>query len=305
MPGGLARVGVLGPGIMGGPMARNVAGAGHEVAVWARRPEAAEALSGERITAVGTPREVAACSDVVLVMLPDLPQLDVLLDGPDGLWSGVRDDLVVVIASTVSPAGVRSFAQRTAAASGGRVRVVDAPVSGGETKAVDGTLSIMVGGSDADVARAWPVLAACGTPTHLGSLGAGQVVKACNQLIVAAEVAALAEASLLARDAGIDLATLFDVLSRGLASSAVLDQKREKLTLGDYTVSGPAKFMAKDLRFALEAAASSRTPMPLATFLRGRYEGLNEAGLGDFDIAVMQRYIDEFAAGNGRDPEEE
>ena len=288
-----ARVGILGPGIMGGPMAANIARAGHDVTVWARRPEAAAALAGERIVAAATPAEVGASSEVVISMLPDLPYLEPLLNGPDGLWAGLTKDLVLVISSTVSPAGVRAFAQTTAEASGGRVAVVDAPVSGGEAKAVDGTLSLMVGGADADVARAWPVLSACGTPTHLGPLGAGQVAKACNQLIVGAEVAALAEASLLARDAGIDLATLFDVLSRGLASSAVLDQKREKLAGFDYTVSGPAKFMAKDLRFALEAAQASGTPMPLSSFLRGQYEGLNAAGLGDFDIAVMQRYIDQ------------
>lgn len=287
------RVGILGPGIMGGPMAANIARAGHPVAVWARRPEAASAIAGGPVSAVATPRELAAASDVVVSMLPDLPHLEDLVDGPDGLFAGVRHDVVLVVSSTVSPAGVRVFADRARAASGGRCRVVDAPVSGGEAKALDGTLSLMVGGTDADVTAVWPVLSACGTPTHLGPLGAGQVAKACNQLIVGAEVAALAEASLLARDAGIDLATLFDVLSRGLASSAVLDQKRDKLTTGDYTVSGPARFMAKDLRFALEAAAASGTPMPVATYLRGLYEDLNAAGLGDLDIAVMQRYIDQ------------
>lgn len=291
-PRDLARVGIVGPGIMGGPMAANIARAGHPVTVWARRPEAALALEGDGVRAVATPREVVAASDVVIAMLPDLPPLEALLDGPDGLWAGADHDLVLVVSSTVSPAGVRVFAERALEATGGRVHVVDAPVSGGEIKAIDGTLSLMVGGSDADVARALPVLAACGTPTHLGPLGAGEVAKACNQLIVGAEMAALAEASLLARDAGIDLSTLFDVLGRGLAASAVLDQKRDKLTTGDYTVSGPAKFMAKDLRFALEAAGDV-TPMPLATWLRGQYEGLNAAGLGDLDLAVIQRYIDE------------
>lgn len=295
MPAGSspARVGIVGPGIMGGPMAAHIARAGHPVAVWARRPEASAALAGEGITPAATPAQVAASSDIIVVMLPDLPQLEALLEGPDGLWAGVEDDLLLVISSTVSPAGVRVFAEAAAAASGGRVRVVDAPVSGGELKAVEGSLSIMVGGADADVARAWPVLSACGTPTHLGPLGAGQVAKACNQLIVGAEVAALAEASLLARDAGIDVGTLFDVLGRGLAASAVLDQKRDRLTTGDHTVSGPAKFMAKDLRFVMEAAASSGTPVPLATHLRSMYEALNAAGLGDLDISVMQRHIDE------------
>ena len=128
---------------------------------------------------------------------------------------------------------------------------------------------------------------------HLGPLGAGEVAKACNQLIVGAEVAALSEASLLARDAGIDLTQLFDALSGGLAASRVLDQKRDKLTNAEYSASGPAKFMAKDLRFAAEAGAKTDTPTPLTAFLRTLYDGLNAAGLGDADIAVMQRYIDE------------
>lgn len=293
MTAGVTRVGILGPGIMGGPMAANIARAGYPVSVWARRPEAAAVLVEGGVAVAATPAALAAASDVLIVMLPDLPYLEPLLAGPDGLWAGSTADLVLVISSTVSPAGVRAFAEQAATATDGRVRVIDAPVSGGELKAIDGTLSLMVGGADADVARAWPVLTACGTPTHLGPIGAGQVAKACNQLIVGAEVAALSEASLLARDAGIDLPTLFDVLSRGLAASAVLDQKRDKLARFDYTVSGPAKFMAKDLRFALEAAGASGTPMPTTTFLRGLYEGLNAAGLGDLDIAAMQRYIDE------------
>ena len=249
-------------------------------------------MSGDGVAAVATPADLARSCDVIIVMLPDLPQLEALLDGPDGLWAGLDGDVVLVISSTVSPAGVRAFAQVASEASDGRVRVVDAPVSGGEIKAIDASLAVMVGGADADVAVAWPVLTACGTPVHLGPLGAGQVAKACNQLVVGAEIAALAEASLLARDAGIDLPTLFDVLSKGLAASAVLEQKRDKFASFDYTVSGPAKFMAKDLRFALEAAEAKATPMPLSTFLRGQYEGLNAAGLGDLDIAAMQRYIE-------------
>ena len=287
------RVGLLGPGLMGAPMASHISRAGHPTTVWARRREAAAALAGDGITVADTPAALAAASDVIVAMLPDLPHLEALTAGPDGLWAGVAGPIVLVVSSTVSPAGVRAFAARAVQETDGRVRVIDAPVSGGEAKAIDGTLSIMVGGPDADVAAAWGVLSACGSPTHLGPLGAGAVAKACNQLIVGAEVAALAEASLLARDAGIDLAILFDVLDRGLASSRVLEQKREKLTSADYTVSGPAKFMAKDLRFALEAAHASETAMPLTEFLRGQYEGLNAAGLGDLDIAVMQRYIDD------------
>jgi len=291
------RVGILGPGLMGAPMARNIRAAGHEVTVWARRPEAVAALATDGIASAETPAALAAASDVVISMLPDLPQLEPLLDGPDGVYAGVDGSVVLVVASTVSPAGVRDFGARVAEASSGAIAVIDAPVSGGEKGAIAGELSLMVGGDESAVATAWPVLSACGTPTHLGAIGAGSVVKAANQLIVGAEVAALSEASLLARDAGIELSTLFDVLSRGLASSEVLNQKRARLTEADYTVSGAAKFMAKDLRFVLEAAGSTGTPAPLATFLRGQYEGLNEAGLGDLDIIVMQKYVDEHLRG--------
>ncbi len=287
------RVGFLGPGLMGAPMVSHIAAAGFPTAVWARRPQAAVALAGENLSPAATPREAALGADVIIAMLPDLPDLEALLTGPDGLWAGIDAPVVLVICSTVSPAAVQAFARRAAAETDGRVRVVDAPVSGGVAKATDGTLSILVGGADADVAAVRPVLTACGTPMHLGPLGAGEVAKACNQLIVGAEVAALSEASLLARDAGIDLTQLFDALSGGLAASRVLDQKRDKLTNAEYSASGPAKFMAKDLRFAAEAGATTDTPTPLTAFLRTLYDGLNAAGLGDADIAVMQRYIDE------------
>lgn len=287
------RVGFLGPGLMGAPMVSHIAAAGFPTAVWARRSEAALALRGENLSPAATPRDAAHGADIIIAMLPDLPDLEALLEGPDGLWAGVGSDVVLVVCSTVSPAGVQAFAAAAARSTGGRVRVVDAPVSGGVAKASDGTLSILVGGSDADVAAVRPVLEACGTPMHLGPLGAGEVAKACNQLIVGAEVAALSEASLLARDAGIDLDALFDALSGGLAASRVLDQKRDKLAASDFTASGPAKFMAKDLRFVAEAGATTDTPTPLTAFLRTLYDGLNAAGLGDLDIAVMQRYIDE------------
>lgn len=287
------RVGFLGPGLMGAPMVSHIAAAGFPTAVWARRPQAAVALAGENLSPAATPAEAARGADVIIAMLPDLPDLEALLEGPDGLWAGVDRPSVLVICSTVSPAAVQTFAERAAVASDQQVRVVDAPVSGGVAKATEGTLSILVGGADADVATVHPVLAACGTPIHLGPLGAGEVAKACNQLIVAAEVAALSEASLLARDAGIDLSRLFDALAGGLAGSRVLDQKRDKLIHADYTVSGPAKFMAKDLRFAAEAGSTTTTPTPLTAFLRTLYDGLNAAGLGDADIAVMQRYIDQ------------
>lgn len=287
------RVGFLGPGLMGAPMATRIAASGFPTAVWARRPQVAAGLASANLTPVSSPRDAARGAGIVVAMLPDLPDLDALTAGPEGLWSGVGADVVLVICSTVSPAAVQAFARRAAFATGGRVRVVDAPVSGGVAKASDGTLSILVGGSDADVAIARPVLEACGTPLHLGPLGAGEIAKACNQLVVAAEVAALSEASLLARDAGIDLTQLFDALGRGLAASRVLDDKRDKLTRADYSASGPARFMSKDLRFAAEAGAASGTPTPLTAFLRTLYDGLNAAGLGHDDIVVMQRYIDQ------------
>lgn len=237
--------------------------------------------------------ELAQGSDVIIDMLQDLTQLEPLLDGPDGLFAGVTEPTVLVVCSTVSPDGVRALDKRARAATKGLCVVVDAPVSGGELKAVDGTLSIMVGGNADEVGPALQVLSACGRAVLCGPLGAGEVVKACNQMVVGIEMAALAEAALLAEGAGVDVALMFDMLSSGLASSAVLDQKHEKVERKDYSTSGAAKFMVKDLRIALGEAGRSGQPLPVSMLALQLYSGLVDAGFGDDDLAVIHRYLGE------------
>lgn len=287
------RVALLGPGKMGAPMGQNLLRAGHQLTVWARRPESAAPLLAAGASFAATPRLLSADSEVIISILQDLTQLTALLDGPDGLLAGITAPTVLVVSSTVAPGDVRSLATQLDEASGGLVQVVDAPVSGGEAGAQAGTLSIMVGGTDEPAAKAIEVLAACGTPVHCGPLGAGEVVKACNQLIVGVTMAGLAEAALLAEGAGVDVALMYSMLAKGWGASAVLSAKHTKVEQRDYSNTGAAKFMVKDLKIALgEAAAASRT-LPISAQALEIYQGLDAAGLGDDDLAVVHKYLEQ------------
>ena len=224
-------------------------------------------------------------------MLPDLPQVEEVLAGPDGILAGGFDDLLLIIASTSSPIEVRDLGQRLTRETEGRVRVIDAPVSGGREGAQAGTLSIMVGGDERDVNDAWPVLAACGNPVHLGPLGSGQVAKACNQMIVAATVLALGEAAVLADRSGLDLDELFRLLAGGYAGSRILETRGDRIVREDYSPSGAARYLVKDLRFAATVAEVTGTHPVLLPALKAAFEELTASGYGDHDIAVTRRYV--------------
>ena len=165
-------------------------------------------------------------------------------------------------------------------------------VSGGSDGAVDGTLSIMVGGTDEDVAQAIPILSACGNPIHLGPLGSGQVAKACNQMIVAATILALGEAAVLAHRSGLDLDQLFTLLAGGYAGSRLLDTRRDRLVTEDYSPSGIARYMVKDLDFATAAIQATDTHPALLPAVRAAFAELTRLGLGEYDIAVTRRYTE-------------
>lgn len=277
---------------MGAPMGQNLLKAGHELIVWARRPESADALVAAGAEYTGVARELAG-ADVIVDILQDLSQLEPLLDGPDGLLAGIDSPTVLVVSSTVAPQDVRDLAARLTPATDGLLQVVDAPVSGGEAGAQAGTLSIMVGGDDEPVRRAIEVLVACGTPVHCGPLGAGEVVKACNQMIVSVTMAALSEAALLAEGAGVDVGLMYSMLAKGWGGSAVLNAKHAKVEQRDYSNTGAAKFMVKDLLIANgEAAKASRT-LPIASAALEIYQSLTDAGLGDYDLAVVHKYLED------------
>jgi 2-hydroxy-3-oxopropionate reductase len=199
---------------------------------------------------------------------------------------------VLCVSSTVSPDAVRELDQQVRDATGGLLHVVDAPVSGGEEGAVAGTLSVMVGGAPDDVARVLEVYRAVGTPVHLGPLGAGQVAKACNQIIVAAQVLALGEAAVIAERAGLDVLAMFDLLGGGYAGSRILEVKKRRFAEHDHRPSGPARFMVKDLSAATEEARRTATPTPQTDLLLQVFTDLTRRGFGDLDTSVVQAYLE-------------
>ncbi|WP_264159334.1 NAD(P)-dependent oxidoreductase [Mycetocola spongiae] len=281
---------------MGAPMTLNLLAhrpEGVPVTVHARSPERLAPLVTAGARAAGSLRELASASEAIILMLPDLPQITEVLAGPEGLLAGIERPTVLVVSSSVSPDGVRALAERLDADTAGLLRVVDAPVSGGTEGAEAGTLSIMVGGDAPTVARVTPVLATMGTPVHLGPLGSGQVAKACNQMIVAATMTAISEAAVIAERSGIDLAVLLPLLQAGYAGSRVLETKQDRLIRRDYTPTGVAAFMVKDLTAAAAEAARTATRTPQLDTVRTVFDDLVAAGLGPEDLAVVHRFVRE------------
>ena len=286
------RIGVIGLGAMGRPMAHHLLEANRSLQITGRTRRDDDSLIASGATWHDTPRELAAASDVILLMLPDLPQIEEMLAGPAGILAA-GTEVLLMVGSSSSPTGVRALAARLTDETDGRVRVVDCPVSGGEDGANGATLSIMLGGEPDDVARASAILAACGRPVHLGPLGAGEVAKACNQMIVSATILALGEASVLAERSGIELGALWDLLGGGYAGSNLLASRREKLVTGDDSPSGVARYMVKDLSFAADVAKATGTNTVLLPALQKAFDELVAAGLGDRDIAVTRRFVAE------------
>lgn len=280
-------VGLLGLGLMGRPIAINLAAAGYDVRAWNRRDvdlttDEADPSRGGRLRLVGDVAEVGRSCPVVLSLLPDLPPLEELLPQLLGAQSRVR---TLVVMSTVSPVRVAELAGELAARG---VEVVDAPMSGGVAGAEAGTLSLMVGASEGTARGLEPLLQAIGTTViRLGEVGAGSLAKACNQMVVAGTLTALAEAMVLAERSGLDRKRVLDILGGGLAASEVLTQKKHALTTDDFTPSGPARYLLKDLTFARDAAAARGTTLPQLDVLRGLFEMLVADGEGDADSAVL------------------
>ncbi|MDR1634644.1 MAG: NAD(P)-dependent oxidoreductase [Bifidobacteriaceae bacterium] len=295
-----ARTGFIGLGKMGEPMARNLLKAGIPVAAWDIIPAKVEALraaGGERVESAS---DVAR--EVVITMTVDLPEVVTLLEGPEGLlagWAkrGITDPILVVM-STVSPTAIRQFGLDVRASH--QVHVVDAPVSGGDIGAQRGTLSIMIGGAEADVAPLEGHFAALGTVArHLGPLGSGQIAKSCNQIIVAATVISLAEAMVYARRSGLDLAALVELLQGGLADCELLRQKGWRLLQHDYAGGGALANQVKDLRFALEQARMIGVPLPGAAASAEFFSGLMAMGFADEDHTAAQRIFETLAGEQG------
>lgn len=289
-------VGFIGLGTMGKPMARNLMAAGAQTVVTHRGPDRVADLTAAGALWAPTPAEVARRSRIIVVMLADSRQILDTLAGPSGIARGVTEATkasTLVVCSSVSAGDIRTIANEATTLTGGLLRTVDAPVSGGEEGAREGTLSIMAGGAREDYEDVAAVLEAFGRPRLLGPLGAGCVAKACNQMIVAAEVMAIGEATAIAHRNGIDVAELLDLLSGGYAASRILETRARRFAEEDYAPSGMAKYMVKDLDSALDAAAIAHVDAGQLRYLRSAFAELVKAGHGDEDIAVTRAFVEE------------
>lgn len=289
------RVGFIGLGIMGKPMVRNLVKAGYEVVVHNRSQGAVDELVGEsdQITGAGSPREVAEQAETVITMLPDSPDVRAVVFGEDGLLESMSSGGLLVDMSTISPA----TAVEVHAALGSRgVGALDAPVSGGDKGAIAGTLSIMVGGSDADFERAKPLFEAMGkTIVHVGGPGAGQTVKACNQVVVALNYAAVSEALVLGSKAGVDPNKIIEVLSGGLAASRVLEMRGPTMVAHHFAPGFRVNLHRKDLGIALATGKEHGVPLPATALVSQLFDSLAAVGRGDLDHSSLITILEDLA----------
>lgn len=284
------RIGLVGLGFMGKPMARNLATAGAVMTVHNRSRASVDELASEGMTPAASPEEVAETSDVIITMLTDTPAVEAVMTGPNGVFNGLSAGKLVIDMSTTKVPATRTFGE--GAADKG-ADYVDAPVSGGTIGAENGTLTIMAGGSDEAFARALPVLNVLGQRiTHVGPIGTGQVAKAANQVIVGLNIGAVAEALALARRAGADPAKVREALSGGFADSRILEVHGQRMIDGAFEPGAKSTIQRKDMDQALELAAQLGLEMPATSLNRDLYDKLIANGDGDLDHAALIKAID-------------
>ena len=287
------KVGFVGLGIMGAAMAGNLLEAGHDLVVHNRTRTKAEQLTQYGASVADSPREVAELSDISITMLPGPSQVEEVVAGEGGLLEGAKESPLIVDMSTSSPPLARELA-RTARERG--VGMLDAPVSGGDVGAIEGTLSIMVGGEEDDFERARPLFEVMGeTVTHVGPPGAGQLVKACNQIVVALAIEAVSEALVLGSRGGVAPEKILEVLSGGLAANRVMEVKRDKFLERDFEPGGKVEFHRKDLRIALEAGREYGVPLPATAAVCQMFEALMMGGRGGQDHSSLLALIEDLA----------
>jgi 2-hydroxy-3-oxopropionate reductase len=287
-------VGFIGLGIMGRPMAKNLMEAGYELVLHNRSPEKAEELAKEgNATAAGSPREAAEACDIIITMLPDSPDVEAVVVGDGGVLEGIRDGALLVDMSTISPVVTEELSEKVREKG---ASMLDAPVSGGDVGAIDGALSIMVGGSEEDFERARPLFDVMGkVATHVGPIGAGQVVKACNQIVVALTIEAVSEALVLGSRGGVAPEKLVEALSGGLAGSAVMEAKKEKFFSHDFEPGFRIELHHKDLGIALAAGREYGVALPVTAIVDQMLEASKAKGRGDQDHSALLTLLEEAA----------
>jgi 2-hydroxy-3-oxopropionate reductase len=287
------KVGFIGLGIMGGPMAQNLMEAGHELVLYNRTKEKAEEIAGDGSTVVESPKEVAESCDLIVLMLPDSPQVEEVVEGEDGVLEGLKEGALIVDMSTISPVVTRELAEKIEERG---ATMLDAPVSGGEPGAQQGTLAIMAGGSEEDFERARPLLEVMGGAiTHVGPTGAGQTAKAANQIVVAVTLEGISEALVLASKAGVAPEKILEAISGGLAGSNVMEAKKENFLEHDFEPGFRVDLHHKDLGIALAAGREYGVSLPVTAVVDQMLEALKAKGRGDRDHSAILTLIEDEA----------
>jgi 2-hydroxy-3-oxopropionate reductase len=276
---------------MGQPMARHLLASGRPLIVHSRSPGPVEALVAAGARAAASPAEVARAARHLFTMLPDGPDVREVLDGDKGVLGAMAPGTIVVDSSTIAPATARELAARTAARGG---TFLDAPVSGGEIGAIDGTLTFMVGGDAAALAAVRPWLALMGREdriVHVGESGAGQICKACNQLVIGGTLAAVAEALALARKSSVDPGRVREALLGGFASSRVLEVHGERMIKANYVPGFKGRLYTKDLGIALDTLAAHGVPAPVTALVAQLVQAQVASGRGEDDYSAVAEVI--------------
>jgi len=289
-------IGFIGLGVMGRPMARHILAKGFPLVVCNRSPAAVGPFIDAGALAADTPAEVARQATVIITMVPDTPDVEAVLIGPDGLLTALEPGTIVIDMSSISPVATRRLAALVAEKGG---TMLDAPVSGGEIGAINGALSIMVGGDAEALARVRPVLECMGNPEriiHVGPApGAGQVCKICNQIAIGGALAGVSEAFAVARKAGVDPARVREALLGGFAASRVLEVHGERMLKKNYVPGFRARLYQKDLRLANEAAGASGVAIPTTAVVTQMLNALIAAGGADLDYSALATVLFDLA----------
>ena len=289
----VSRVGFVGLGIMGQPMAKNLLNAGFRLTVHTRSPARTDAVAELGAAVAGSPAEVARASEVLITMVPDSSDVEIVAEGPHGVFEGASRGLVIADMSTISPAVTRHLADRAAAQG---AAWLDAPVSGGEIGAINGSLTIMVGGDAAAFERARPVFEAMGKKvTHIGPSGHGQTAKLCNQILAAVNLLASCEALVLGAKAGLDLEKLHDALTGGAANSWAFQNLGKKILNRDFAPAFKVKLQQKDLRLVTEAAQDLKVPVMAAELVQQLLRALEAGGEGEMGTQALVTVLERLA----------
>lgn len=287
------RVGFIGLGTMGKPMATNLIKAGYPIVVYNRSRAPVEELEALGAQGARSSREVAEKTDLVVTMLPDSPDVIQVVLGAEGVLEGTRSGYTIIDMSTISPVAAQKIAEEAAAK---EVSFLDAPVSGGQRGAVEGSLSIMVGGDRTVFEKCMDIFKGLGKNiVYMGGTGMGQTAKACNQIVVALTLEAWAEALVLARKAGLDLNLLVKALSGGFAGSRVLDARGPHILAGDFQPGFKAKLHHKDLRIALETGDALGVALPVTSLVCQMFGALKATGRGDLDHSVIVTLLEDLS----------